>query len=623
MPTPTALADLMAGWAVRDEAAVVLDPACGAGGLLARTAAWRADRSGALPALLGVEADPQLAALARRALAATGARIIDADFLALPPAPPAATLAVVANPPFVRHERLAGDGAARWAMAARGGLDGRADLHAYFWPALAAWLAPGERAAVVTPASWLEADYGAAVRRFLLDHFALDAIVEPAGERWFPEVGVHAVLVLARRCGPGVTTGAPVRLVRLRRRLTDVLGVPGPDRSVAVAGLVARLDALATDEETATWQARLIAPVRLGAGARPGAGGRRAVPPPTRRLPAAPADTTRLLSWSAWLRAPACLTALLARTADRWTSLGGLARVRYPLKTGADGFFYLSAATAAAWEIEPECLRPVVRSPRQLTGLTIALAALPWHVLLLPAVTPAALPPGARRYVTAGIAAGLDHRPTCATRRPWYALPVLPPAPLLWPRFIHARHAVWLNPEGAVENQTFYGLLPEPALAPALAAVLNSSLGALVMEVCGRGSLGDGALQYAVSQAAAVPVPDLRAADPHSRAALAEALRAVASATDWAPLAGPGASDARGALDDRVLALLGIADDGERAALATNVRGALARLVGERRQRGAGHAPGYRCAPIGATVAAKTGSARSIMASLAVSEMRT
>jgi adenine-specific DNA-methyltransferase len=589
--TPAALADLMAGWAVRDGATAVLDPACGAGALLARAAAWRAWLGGPPDApLWGVEADPAAAALARLALAAlgaTGAVVTAADFLALPPDAPAVVTAVVANPPFVRHERLPADAGTRRRAATVAGLDGRADLHAYFWPSLTARLRPGGRAAVVTPASWLEADYGAPLRRYLLDHYALEAIVEPAAERWFAGVGVHAALVLARRCDdPAARAAARTRLVRLRRPLAELLEPDGPARPPAVAALVARLDALAADADDPDWQARVVPAARLLA-----TGGAAATPRP--RSPAlVPLPPAAALPWAGWLRAPAVLARLLARDPAAWRRLGDLARVRYPLKSGADGFFYLTTAAAAAWGIEPACLRPLVRTPRELLGLVVEPAALQWRVLALPPEPPEALPPGARRYLAGGVAAGIDRRPTCAARRPWYRLPAPAPAPLLWPRFVHERHAVWLNPAGALENQTFYGVLPvEAELTPALAAVLNSSLGALLMEVCGRCSLGEGALQYAVGQAAAVPVPDVRRADAATRAALAEALRALAATPAWGPLSGPTPGAARLALDDLSLRLLGLADPAERADLAAALRAELARLVAERRQRGAGRPP--------------------------------
>ena len=151
--------------------------------------------------------------------------------------------------------------------------------------------------------------------------------------------------------------------------------------------------------------------------------------------------------------------------------------MRYPLKSGADAFFYLTAAAAAAWGIEPECLRPLVRTPRELLGLVVEPAALQWRVLALPPEPLAALPPGCgATWRKASRPASIGGRPAPADAR-GTACRALTPAPLLWPRFVHERHAVWLNPAGALENQTFYGVIPDGDLTPALAAVLNSSLG--------------------------------------------------------------------------------------------------------------------------------------------------
>jgi hypothetical protein len=108
------------------------------------------------------------------------------------------------------------------------------------------------------------------------------------------------------------------------------------------------------------------------------------------------------------------------------------------------------------------------------------------------------------------------------------------------------------------------------------------------MEVCGRSSLGEGALQFAVGQAAGIPVPDLRRVGPVDRAALIGAHAALAADADWGPLAGAARSPARLALDELALRALGVADDGERRATAEEIRVELARLVAERRQRGSG-----------------------------------
>lgn len=591
--TPTEVADLLAAWALRQGGERVLDPACGAGMLLARVALRRAWLGGPAAALWGVERDPAPAALARLALAGLGVRAAEvrvADFLAAASALPVSFEAVIANPPFVRHEWIARVEARRAAEPA-GGLGRRTDLHARFWPAFTPLLVEGGRAAVVTPASWLEADYGAAVQRYLLDHYALEAIVEPAAERWFGAAGVHALLVLARRRRHDAGRDEAVtRLVRLKRPLSALLGPDGAARPAAAAGLIARLEAVMADEEGDDWRVRLVAAPRPRPRRRPRAdratsgvtAGEAAWAAPS----AAAGAPALMLPWAGRLRAPAVLIELLARHPRGWCRLGELARVRYPLKTGADAFFYLTAAEAAARCLEAECLRPVVRTPRELRGLTVAETDLYRRVLLLPAVGTEALPPGARRYVEAGAAAGLHRRPTCAARRPWYALPRLAPAPLLWPRFIDERHAVWSNAAAALENQTFYGLLAPAEQMPLLAALLNSSLVALVAEVHGRSSLGQGALQFSVGQVAALPVPDVRRIAPALSAELAAAGRELLRVAGDA--VSPRADEVRQWIDSLVLAALAVDGQSERTAVASEVSACRRQLVQERQRRGRG-----------------------------------
>lgn len=106
----------------------VLDPACGAGALLA--AAHRLARAqGAALALRGIDVAEVAVDAARARLRAEGARaeLLCADALARPWTP--ADL-VLANPPFVRHEAIPAREKARAARAS--GLSRQADLSAHF-----------------------------------------------------------------------------------------------------------------------------------------------------------------------------------------------------------------------------------------------------------------------------------------------------------------------------------------------------------------------------------------------------------------------------------------------------------------------------------------------------------
>jgi len=105
----------------------VLDPACGAGALLAH-AELLARRQGARLALHGIDLAPLAAAAAsaRLSLLGASARVVEADAL-LEPWPEAEL--VVANPPFLRHEAI--PPAQKEAAARASGLSRQADLSAH------------------------------------------------------------------------------------------------------------------------------------------------------------------------------------------------------------------------------------------------------------------------------------------------------------------------------------------------------------------------------------------------------------------------------------------------------------------------------------------------------------
>jgi hypothetical protein len=449
------------------------------------------------PGLHGIELDPA-AARAARAAVAGGAAVRCADLFSLPAAELAPRGfgfdAVVGNPPYVRQERLGPDRkrsvqrrlADDWpdlAPADQRRLIGRADLAAAVVARALRLCRPHGRVALVVSSALLDAGYGEALWRLVERHGRVVAVVDAPAERWFRDAAVNAVILVIERA-PAQPPPAPGPVVVARLRV----GTAEAARALRAGGDLSSVAEL-------------------------------------RRAPAGSAA-----GWAAALRAPTAWFDLAAAAGDRLVRLDRLAEVRRGVTSGANRLFYVSRARAAALGLEPAVLVPLLRSPREPGGETIAVdpAALPTLALLAPAAAgELARFPAARRYIGQHVA--LAARPTLRARPSWWALSARP-ARLFLTKAYAARFVQRLAATPVVADQRLYSLHPRPGVSlELLAAVLNSTFTALALESLGRASLGEGALEWTVADAAGLPVLDPRRAPSiaasRARQALAELAR--------------------------------------------------------------------------------------------------
>ncbi len=453
------VAAAMAAYAVPEGGGRVLDPACGAGALLAEAG----DRGAA--ERVGVDTDGEALGAARQALG-SGVRLVEGDFLTLPSDDLGGLFdAVLANPPYLRQESI--PAARKRELRARHAHElarpgaGRTDLLGYFLLELTRHLRPGGRLAFLSSAAWLTSRYGAPLRAFLIRNYRVDQVLESAVEPWFPEARTRAVLVLAERTSEPRDDG-DVRFVRL----TGPTGCAHPEG---------------------------------------------------RRIPA-----SRLVDgrpWGTYLRLPSVLEELQARLPGGFRPLGELAQARFGLKTGADRFFLFRDGTNGLgqdWTGPAGRLRPIVVSPMELDRLTIDPTALPRRVMVaspeddrLPEVSSllreAESPPHA-----------LHRRASCRPRERadgtsrWFTVPPGPAAPVVWTRTVQYRHLVSANPDGVLVNNNLIALQPRDGvgIAPLLAS-LNSGWTFLERYARGRVS-NEGKVKTEVGDLASLCVPDPR-----------------------------------------------------------------------------------------------------------------
>jgi predicted RNA methylase len=525
--TPAPVADLIVAACVRRPGATVLDPACGAGAFLVRAA----DRLAALGGggrLLGLELDPAAAALAREALADRPAEVRCADAFTAGDLSPVDAL--VANPPYLELRR-AGDAARRRAIAAAVErawpglrLGGRADVYASMLACAAATLGEGGRLGVVTSRAWLDAAYGEPLQRFLATRFRLLAVVEPRAEAWFADAAVNPVILLAERADPA--PGATVRLASLHRPLGELLAGGWPVADRLVDDLLAGRARDGVELEEVAQAAIAERPGRLGRRLR--------APAPAREL------QRRLAPVLAPLHGPPG---------------AGLASLRRGLTTQCNAFHYPSAEAVERFGIEPEALRPLAR---RTTGPLLLDPQNLGRVLICADAGPGT---GARRYVEWAERELDAARALRAARGPrWYARPEPPAARILLGKAYAERYGQKVAPRPVHADQRLYLVRPHPGVdEDLLAALLNTLPAALGVELEGRASLGDGALDLAVRDAQRLAVPDPRLVDAGGRRALLAAFAPLAARAPL-PLAVELEQPDRLAFERAAAAALGLAE---------------------------------------------------------------
>ncbi len=439
--TPPALVDLVLDLvgAPGNPTAKVLEPSCGSGRfLLAARERWSLQDA----QLCGYETDALALDAARDQL--PDVSILNEDFLSAEAS--GDFCRVIGNPPYVRDRGR-----------------GR-DLYADFIERSIEQLREGGRLALVLSNSWLDVDYGRAVRANLLATCALEWLVESTAERWFRNARVNTMILVARRCDD------PEQRARQEVRFAQVVE-PLPARPTLLRSL--RQDVLRGDQ-----------------------------------------------SWGPYLRAPEQFFAVRrCETPVPLAPLGELARLQRGFTTNDNQFFYPPADAG----IEPRYLRPLLKSPKRVPGLHGMATSLPDRVFSCALSRSELMERG-----DLGALAWIDaHRPSLAPSS-WKLPSQEPSRLFLVKgtsdRF---RQPLFDAPVFADQQLYSVSTDGDSMEEGALAALLNSSWCKLSIEMAGRVNFGDGVLWLALRDAREkILLPDLRLLDVSQRISLADALSA-------------------------------------------------------------------------------------------------
>jgi adenine-specific DNA-methyltransferase len=362
--TPTSLADDILRYAREHfgtKAVRFLDPAMGTGAFYG--AVLRAFPPSRITRATGFEIDPYYGDPCRQLWASSGLRLRIEDFTrtSAPATQSQRYNLVICNPPYVRHHHLSlvrkRELQHRSSLATGIRLTGLAGLHAHFLLLAQSWMSRDALAGWLIPAEFMDVNYGAALKHYLLNRVTLLRIhrFEPTDVQ-FDDALVSSALVWLRNRPPAtehqveMTVGGSLERPHARRRV------------------------LRAELETARkWRI-----------ARPG-----------RRSAHDPSASSSVL--------------------------GEFFAVRRGIATGANDFFIMTQGQAAARGIPANYLQPILPGPKDLQADEIAaepgLVVLNCrdsqsHIK--------ARHPGVWRYLKAGIGT-VSEGYLCSRRTPWYS----------------------------------------------------------------------------------------------------------------------------------------------------------------------------------------------------------
>ena len=288
---------------------------------------------------------------------------------------------------------------------------------------------------------------------------------------------------------------------------------------------------------------------------------------------------------SVYLRAPDIYFTILRRGERVFTPLKTLTTGVLGTKTGCDEFFVRTQEDVRALGLEEKFTRHGFWSPTSAPGFRLARASAPHRLVLIAASMRQLRGTNAVRYIRWAERKGLhtkgENERRAKTRGRWYDLSEqVQTGSIAFAKTYDQRHAVFWNPQRCVLGARFVSLVPHDDVdEEVLLALLNSSVTALFVEIYGRRSLGQGALDFAVYEARTLPVVDPRNLPPETADALRAAYRRLIERNPLPVTREVHAPDKQ-ALDALVFDVLGLASAEREEVIAALV----AKTTGRRRK---------------------------------------
>lgn len=436
---------------------------------------------------------------------------------------PSAFDVVVANPPYIRQELLSEKekrkiiqlveeeyggkvsvGTPRVGKGKAIVLDKQSDIYLYFFIHALALLKTHGRLGFISSNKWLEVGYGEQFQQFLLNHTRIHCVVE-FDKAVFPDADVNtAVTILEKEGNERIRNDNLVKFVRIKQEMN----------------LEDKLRTIKSTEESFE-DDRMKVNVTRQRDLSPG-------------------------KWNVYLRAPPVYEKISRH--QKTKSLGTVADVVFGLKTGYNPFFVLSKADAKERRIEAKFLKPILYSPKEISGLALRGRDVQQVVFSVHDSKSKLKGTKALSYIEYGekneveVSRGSERTPRTISRlesvrahKPfWYSIPRLEEPDILLPKFADKKLIAILNEASVLGSDLFYYVTLHSKTkddVKVVYAFINSSVGALLGELYGR-SYGGGVLDIKVYEAKQLPVIDPASLTREEKKRIVSAIEEVNKAAD-------------------------------------------------------------------------------------------
>ena len=246
--------------------------------------------------------------------------------------------ACVGNPPYIRQELI--QHKQRWNDLAKKEfgikkINQQSDLYVYYLMHTSAFLREGGRLGYVISSSWLDGGFGTGLQLFLLKHFKIIAIIDHQQTRSFETALVNTVILILEKCSdPEMRCQNEIRFVKVTTAYEKLLGnYNDKDRILKVEKWTDEIENVTKDFENSDYSITIVNQKEL-------------------EVSSAIDGKYESGNWGAiYFRSPAIYHKLIKASKGKLFPLRQFIDVKYGIKSGANGFFYVVDETDIALKL--------------------------------------------------------------------------------------------------------------------------------------------------------------------------------------------------------------------------------------------------------------------------------